>query len=39
VPITEAERELKIAEGIAVLKARLDAAAAETWRPDRPSVA
>ena len=39
VPITEAERELKIVQGIAVLKARLGAAGAKTWRPDRPSVA
>jgi suppressor of fused protein SUFU len=39
VPITEAERELKIADGLAVLKARLDAAHAQTWRADRPSVA
>jgi hypothetical protein len=38
VPITAVERDFKAAEGIAALKARLDAARAETWRPDRPSV-
>lgn len=39
VPITEAERDFKIAEGVAALTSRLDAARVETWRRDRPSVA
>jgi suppressor of fused protein SUFU len=39
VPITAAERELKMTAGVRALNARLDAARAETWRPDRPSVA
>jgi hypothetical protein len=39
VPITAAERDFKVAEGVAALKSRLDAARVETWRPDRPSVA
>jgi len=39
VPITEAERELKIAAGVDTLKALLEAARVETWRPNRASVA
>jgi hypothetical protein len=38
VPITAAERDFKVAEGIAALESRFAAAHAETWRPDRPSV-
>jgi len=38
-PITEAERALKVSEGLEALEARFDSAAIEYWDPTRPSVA
>ncbi|WP_254507213.1 suppressor of fused domain protein [Anatilimnocola floriformis] len=37
-PITSAEREFKVREGLEALEQRFDAAAIEYWSPNRPSV-
>jgi hypothetical protein len=37
-PITKAERELKVKEGLEALEQRFDACALEYWIPDRASV-